>query len=351
MWGIMSRQSYDELELEIATMKAAYLTQTGAPSVIQYGDLPTPEPKPGEVLVKVAIAALNPIDVYYRAGLVKVDLPMPFITGSDLAGSVEAVGLGVKRFQVGDRVWGSNQGLLGRQGTFAEYSCVTEEYLYPVPNGVAEQDAAAMALVGITAHIGLFFRANLKAGESVFVNGGTGGVGSAVIQMAKAVGAKVIATVGNLEKVEQARELGADTVINYKSDDVVAAVKTATNGRGVDVFYETQPPSDFDRIIEMTAANGRIVVMAGRAARPVFPNGPFYVKGLSLFGFAMFAISPDVQRQCATDINLWLSERKLRPLIGKTFPLAEAAIAHQLQEENTLGKAGTLSGKILVIPS
>ncbi len=332
-------------------MKAAYLEQTGAASVIQYGDLPTPEPKPGEVRVKVAVAALNPIDVYIRMGQVKVDLPMPFITGTDLAGTVEAVGVGVKRFQVGDRVWGSNQGLLGRQGTFAEFCCVAEDYLYPLPNGVAEQDAAAIALVGITAHIGLFIRANLKAGETVFVNGGTGGVGSAVVQMAKAVGAKVIATVGNPEKAELARELGADTVINYKSDDVVAAVKTATAGRGVDVFYETQPPTDFDRIIEMTAQNGRIVVMAGRAARPPFPNGPFYVKGLSLFGFAMFAITPDVQRQCATDINQWLADKKLRPLIGKTFPLSEAAVAHQLQEENTLGKAGTLSGKILVIPS
>ena len=332
-------------------MKAAYLEQTGAASVIRYGDLPTPEPKPGEVRVKVAVAALNPIDVYIRTGQVKVDLPMPFITGTDLAGTVDAVGVGVKRFHVGDRVWGSNQGLLGRQGTFAEFSCVAEDYLYPLPNGVAEQDAAAIALVGITAHIGLFIRANLKAGETVFVNGGTGGVGSAVVQMAKAVGAKVIATVGNPEKAELARELGADTVINYKSDDVVAAVKTATAGRGVDVFYETQPPTDFDRIIEMTAQNGRIVVMAGRTARPPFPNGPFYVKGLSLFGFAMFALTPDIQRQCATDINQWLTDKKLRPLIGKTFPLADAAIAHQLQEENTVGKAGTLSGKIVVMPS
>ena len=151
-------------------MKAAYLEQTGAASVIRYGDLPTPEPKPGEVRVKVAVAALNPIDVYIRSGQVKVDLPMPFITGTDLAGTVEATGVGVKRFQVGDRVWGSNQGLLGRQGTFAEFSCVAEDYLYPLPNGVAEQDAAAIALVGITAHIGLFIRANLKTGETVFVD-------------------------------------------------------------------------------------------------------------------------------------------------------------------------------------
>jgi NADPH2:quinone reductase len=118
----------------------------------------------------------------------------------------------------------------------------------------------------------------------------------------------------------------------------------------VDVWYETQPPSDLDRTVELTAANGRIVVMAGRQARPAFPNGPFYVKGLSLHGFAMFNIPAGEQRKCADDINRWLAEKKLRPLIGKVFALSEAGAAHRLQEENTLGKAGTLSGKIVVTP-
>lgn len=331
-------------------MKAAYIESTGGPEVIRYGDLPTPDPQAGEVRVKVAAAALNPVDTYIRAGMVAMPLPKPFIPGCDLAGTVDAVGPGVSRFKVGDRVWGSNQGLLGRQGTFAEYCVTGEQWLYPLPNEVNEADAAALALVGITAHLGLFWRTNLKPGETVFVNGGTGGVGACVVQMAKAVGAKVVATVGSPAKAQQAAELGADTVLNYKTDDVVKGVKDATNGRGADVFFETLPPTDLDRTVDMMAPRGRIVVMAGRQARPAWPNGPFYVKGLSLFGFVMFAMTADEQRACANDMNTWMASGALRAVIGQTFALKDAAAAHQLQEDNTLAKKGTLTGKIVVLP-
>ena len=331
-------------------MKAAYLTETGSPDVVQYGDLPTPEPKAGEVRVRVLAAGLNPIDVYTRAGLNKVDLPKPFITGTDLAGVVDAVGPGAKRFKPGDRVWASNQGLLGRQGTFAEFCCPHEDYVYPMPEGARDIELAALALVGITAHLGLFYRVDLKAGETVFVNGGTGGVGSTVVQMAKIAGARVICTVGSVEKAEIAQSLGADVVVNYKTDDVTAAVKDATGGKGVEVYYETQPPADFDAVVERTAPWGRVVIMAGRAARPVFPNGPFYVKGLSLYGFAMFNAPPELQRRSADAISEWVRAGDLKAVIGQTFPLSEAAAAHRLQHDNTLGKAGTLSGKIVVLP-
>lgn len=331
-------------------MKAAFLTATGDPSVIQYGELPTPEPGPKQVRVRVAAASVNPIDTYIRAGMVKMALPMPFVPGSDFAGTIDAVGSGVSRFKVGDRVWGSNQGLNGRQGTFAEYACVDEEWAYALPDGVSEKAAAAVALVGITAHLGLFHRAKLKAGETVFVNGGTGGVGAMVVQMAKAVGATVITTAGTPEKAEIARNLGADHAICYKKEDVAAAVKAATGGRGVDVWYETLPPDDFDRTFDLMAPWGRVVVMAGRAAKPAFPNGAFYPKGLVLLGFAMFNYPAADQQECGTAIANWLASGKLKPLIGREFPLSEAAAAHQLQHDNTVGKQGTLTGKILVIP-
>src|SRR5438105_4486991 len=130
-------------------MKAASIETTGAPEVIRYGDLPTPAPKEGEVLVRVQAVAVNPIDTYIRAGVVAMKLPMPFIIGCDLAGVVEAVGPNVSRFKAGDRVWGSNQGLLGRQGTFAEFAAVQESWLYPTPPNVSDTTAAAVALVGI----------------------------------------------------------------------------------------------------------------------------------------------------------------------------------------------------------
>ena len=329
-------------------MKAAYIEATGTPDAIRIGELPTPEPKAGEVRVRVSSASVNPIDTYIRAGIAKMELPFPFILGADFGGTVEALGAGATAFQVGDRVWGSNQGMLGRQGTFAEYACVNEAYSYPIPAGVSDEAVSAVALVGITAHLGLVLRARLQKGETVFVNGGTGGVGAMVVQIAKALGAKVIATVGTPAKGELAVSLGADHVINYKTENVAEAVKAATGGRGVDVWYETTPPTDFDATVNLMAANGRIVVMAGRAARPVLPNGPFYVKGLSLLGFAMFNTPLAVQREAAMDINRWLAEGSLKPVIGEVFPLAETAAAHRLQEANTLGKAGTLTGKIVL---
>src|ERR1041385_3275544 len=168
-------------------MKAAFIQQTGPPEVIQFGDLPQPTPKSTEVLVRVGAVAMNPIDTYIRGGLIKANLPQPFIPGCDLAGVVEETGENVKRFRRGDRVWGSNQGLLGRQGTFAEFAAVDEQWLYPTPVNVTDEEAAALALVAITARLGLG-RVNLQAGDTLFVNGGTGGVGSAVAQMAKAMG-------------------------------------------------------------------------------------------------------------------------------------------------------------------
>jgi len=331
-------------------MQAAYFNEPGPPEVIQYGELPTPTPQAGEVLVKVGAAALNPVDTYIRSGAVAMPLPKPFIPGCDLAGTVEAVGPGAQRFQKGDRVWGSNQGLLGRQGTFAEYAAVREDFLYPTPAGVSDETAAAAALTSITAHLGLFRCAKLQAGETVFVNGGTGGVGSMVVQMAKAVGAKVITTVGSAEKAEQCRQWGADCVINYKTEDVDARIKAFTADQGVNVWYETQREPDFLRTVPLLAAWGRMVVMAGRQAQPLFPVGPFYVKGCALFGFAMFNVPAAEQRPCAEDINRWLADKKLQPIIGKRFKLSEAAAAHRLQEENTLHKAGSLTGKIVLTP-
>lgn len=331
-------------------MKAAFLEATGDPDVIRYGDLPKPTPRDGEVLVRVGAVAVNPIDTYIRSGAVAMTLPKPFVIGCDLAGTVEALGPGTKRFQPGDRVWGSNQGLLGRQGTFAEYACVLEDWLYPTPSGVSDANAAAVALTGITAHLGLFRCAATQPGDVVFVNGGTGGVGSMVVQMAKAVGAHVVTTVGSAEKAEQCRRWGAERVINYKTEDVPAAVRDFTQGRGVNVWYETQREPDFLKTVPLMARRGRVVVMAGRQSQPPFPVGPFYVNDLSLFGFAMFNATPQEQRRCAEDINRWLAEKKLHALIGRTLPLAEAAAAHRLQEENTLGKAGTLSGKIVLTP-
>ena len=327
-------------------MKAAYIQQPGPPEAIQYGDLPDPQPTAEQALVRVRAVAVNPIDTYIRSGLVKMELPKPFIIGCDLAGVVEKAPAG-SSLQAGMRVWGSNQGLLGRQGTFAELAAVAPQWLYPTPDNVSDEQAAAGALVGITAHLGLVGAARLAPGETVFVNGGTGGVGSSVVQMAKALGARVITTAGTPEKLAICRELGADLALNYKTDDVDAEIRKFAPG-GVNVFWEALREPDFDRAVGLLAPRGRMILMAGREARPVFPVGPFYVKGCSLFGFAMFNASPEEQRRAADDMNRWLAAGKLRPRIDRVLPLSQAAAAHKLQEENTLHKAGTLSGKIVL---
>ncbi|MBM3869390.1 MAG: NADPH:quinone reductase [Verrucomicrobia bacterium] len=330
-------------------MKAAFITAPCPADGIQFGDLPQPQPRAVEALVRVRAVAVNPIDTYVRAGMVKMALPSPFIIGCDFAGVVEAVGVECKSFQPGDRVWGSNQGLFGRQGCFAELACVDEKWLNPVPTSVRDEDAAAVALVGITAHLGLFAKARLQAGETVFVNGGAGGVGSMVVQMAKAAGARVIATAGSDERVAKARGFGADLVLNHRTQAVAAAVKEFAPG-GVNVFWETQREPDFDQAVPLLAPRGRFVLMAGREARPVFPVGPFYVKDCSLHGFAMFNATPDEQRACAADLNRWLAAGRLRANIDRLLPLDRAAAAHRLQEENTLHKSGALAGKIVLKP-
>ena len=330
-------------------MKAAYIKQTGPPENILYDEMPVPRPGPTQCLIKAGAVAVNPVDTYIRSGLVQMPLPFPFIVGCDLAGTVAEVGPGVTRFEPGDRVWGSNQGLLGRQGTFADYCAVDEGWLYPTPNGVTDEHLAAMALVGITAHLGLVRDSKLAKGEMIFVHGGSGGVGSTVLQMSKAIGARVVTTAGSDKKVELCRKLGADFVINYKTQNVEVELKRIAPA-GVHVWWETQREPNFDLAVGALSARGRMIVMAGREARPPFPVGPFYVKGCSLHGFVMFMASPEEQQDAAGDINRWLAEGKLKANIDRVMPLAQAAAAHRLQEESTIGKTGALSGKIVLKP-
>lgn len=334
---------------EKTNVKAAYIQQPGPPTCIQYGDLPDPRAGEGQVLVRVSAVSVNPIDTYIRGGANFWPLPSPFVVGCDLAGTVEAVGTGVKGLKVGDRVWGSNQGLLGRQGTFAQLCAVDQEWLYPIPKGVDDDTMAAIALVAITAHLGLLGSAELKAGETIFVRGGAGGVGSMVLQMAKAIGARVVATAGGAKKADLCRKLGAHDVIDYTSESVGDRL-TELCPDGVDVFWETLREPNFDEAVNALAERGRMVLMAGRDARPEFPVGPFYVKGCSLHGVVMFKASPEEQRKCAVDINHWVSTGKLEALIDRKLPLSQAGEAHKLQEEHTIAKKSLLAGKIVLHP-
>lgn len=331
-------------------MKAAFIRSTGSPDVIEIGDLPKPTPTSHQVLVRVEAVSVNPIDTYVRSGAVAMPLPHPFIIGCDMAGVIEAVGDGVRDLSVGTRVWASNQGLLGRQGTFAEFIAVDRDWLHILPDNVDAKDAAACALVGITAHLGLYSHAHLHHGETILVIGGSGGVGSMVVQMAKASGAHVITTAGSDEKVEACRRWGADEVIPHHRQSIGETVK-ALAPDGVDVFWETRREPDFDTAISVMAERGRMILMAGRDARPPFPVGPFYVKECSLHGFVMFKASHEETRAAGIDISGWLADGLLKANIGEVLPLEQAAKAHRLQEEATIQGRGKLGGKIVLTTS
>lgn len=328
-------------------MKAAYITETGPPDVITYGDLPVPSIGPGQCLVAVRSVDVNPIDLYQRAGLVPIGGAFPMILGHDLVGTVMEVGSAVTCFKPGDRVWASNLGFAGRSGTFAERVAVDQDWLYPMPDGVEDEQVVALSLVGITAWLGLTLHAQLKAGEVVLVNGGSGGVGSCVIQMAKVLGARVIATGGNAFKAGVCRELGADVALDRAVENVGDRLREEVPD-GVDVWWETSRELDLDRIMPVLARRGRVIVMAGRDARPVLPVGPLYVKDASIRGFAMFNASAVEIRAAADAMNGWMQAGQLKARIARVLPLAEAAEAHRLQEASTLQGMGDLTGKLVL---
>ncbi len=328
-------------------MRAAYIEQTGPPEVIRVGNLPDPRPAAGQVLVQVAAASVNPIDTYIRGGAAPMELPRPYVIGSDLAGVVKAVGPEATRFRAGDRVWGANQGVLGRQGTFSELAAIDERWLYNTPDRVPDEQAAAMALVGITAHLGLVDEARLEAGETILVNGGGGAVGSTIIQMAKALGAQVIAATSSAEKADYCRSLGADHVIDYKTESVPERVKHFVPD-GANVWWETSREPNFDAAVAALARRGRIILMSGRAARPEFPVGPFYTKCCSLHGFAMYLASAESQRRAAERLNRWLVTGALTAKIDRVGKLDDAPEFHRLQEQSTLHGAGAVRGKLVV---
>ena len=329
-------------------MKAAYIEKTGPADQIIYGDLPKPKATGSRALVHVKAVSVNPIDTYIRSGGVAMELPMPFVVGCDLAGVVETIGPEVTRLKVGDRVWGSNQGLFGRQGTFAQFAAVDEQWLYNLPEEVTYEDAAAIALVGITAHLGLFREANLKTSEKVFVHGGSGSVGSCVVQMARAVGASVLTTAGSDEKAQICLKMGANGVVNYKTGDLDDALKMFGP---VDVSVR-EPARAGPR------TGGDEPGHAGAARRHRRPRRKAGFSGGRLSyprrgGCTALPCStprPTSSEKSAAEINRWLARGRLHPRIDRVMKLSQAAEAHKLQEQSTVGKKGSLAGKIVLVP-
>jgi NADPH:quinone reductase len=322
-------------------MKAIQIKQVGGPEAMELAELPVPQPKPNEAVLKVVAAGVNFIDVYNREGRYKVQTP--FVLGQEGAGTVTAVGDQVKGLKPGEPVaWTSVL------GSYAEYAAVPADRLVPIPPGVEERQAAAAMLQGMTAHYLCHDTYPLKRAETALIHAAAGGVGLLLVQMAHNIGARVIGTVSTEEKAKLAREAGADEIALYTKTDFEAETKRLTGGKGIDVVYDSVGKTTFDKGLNVLRPRGMMVLFGGSSGA-VPPLDPI---ALTQKG-SLYLTRPSLTQYIATREELlvrsgsvfgMIAEGKLKLRIGHTYPLAEAEQAHRDLE------ARKTTGKLLLIP-
>jgi NADPH2:quinone reductase len=320
-------------------MTAIGISKPGAPDVLAPEQRPVPQPGEGEVLVKVAAAGVNRPDVLQRMGHYPPPKGVTDIPGLELAGEIVALGSGVKRWKVGDKVTALVAG-----GGYAEYCVVPEPQALPVPAGFSMTEAAAMPETFFTVWHNVFERGALKSGESILIHGGSSGIGTVAIMLAKAFGARVFATAGSAEKCDACKKLGADVAINYKTEDFVAVVKAATDNAGVNVILDMVGGDYVDRNYQCAAVDGRIVQIAFlNSPKATVDFRPMLQKRLTHTGSGLRprSVADKGKMARAMEDKVWplLNAGKVRPVIDSTFPLAEAAKAHaRMESSQHIGK-------------
>ena len=322
-------------------MNAIRMSAHGGPEVMVHTSVPTPEPGPGEALVRVEAAGVNFIDTYQRAG--HYAIPLPATPGSEAAGTVVAVGEGVTSVRIGERV--AYQGVLG---AYAEFASVPAPRLAPLPDAITTRQGAAAMLQGMTAHYLTVSTFPLRPGHACLVHAAAGGVGLLLCQMARRRGARVIGTASTPEKAALAREAGADHVILYTERDFETDARAMTNGAGVDVVYDSVGRTTFDKSLACLKARG-MMVLFGQASGAVPPVDPQVLNRLG----SLFLTRPSLHHHVATRDELlwrsgevlgWVADGTLRLRVGLELPLAQAAEAHRRLE------ARATTGKVLMIP-
>jgi NADPH2:quinone reductase len=317
-------------------MKSIQVKVPGGPEAMHLVETPAPVPGPKHALVKIAASGVNFIDIYFRSGLYKADAPVTL--GSEAAGTVESIGPDVTEVATGDRV-----AYAGPRGSYAEYAVVPAWQLVKIPGHVDFQVAAAALLQGMTAHYLTHSTYPLKSGDTCLVHAGAGGTGGLIVQMARMLGARVLATVSTPEKAEIARRHGADEVILYTGQDFEAEARRLTGGRGVDVVYDSVGRTTFDKSLGALRPRGTLALF-GQSSGPVPPFDPAILNGKG----SLYLTRPSLGFYLATreellwragDVLNWIDGGKLRLRIDATFPLAEAAAAHRaLEGRRTTGK-------------
>jgi NADPH:quinone reductase-like Zn-dependent oxidoreductase len=317
-------------------MTAAYVTALGPAELIRVGPLPVPAPGPTDALVAVEAVAVNQVDTLIRSGSYPTPTPFPFVVGRDLVGTVREVGPGVAGFRPGDRVWCNSLGHDGRQGSFAELAVVPAERLYRLPAGADPVLAVAVAHPAGTAFLGWFGYAGLRAGQSVYVGGAAGNVGTAATQMAAAAGARVVAG-ARPEDWDACRAAGAAAVVDYRDPALADRLREAAPD-GLDVFWNTSGNLDLDVAAATCAVGATILVSAGFDARPELPLRALYTRNVGLRGFVISRATAADLAAAAGMINGMLAEGRLTARIHAELPLAETAEAHRRVEQGVHGR-------------
>ena len=322
-------------------MKAIQVQETGGPESLRYVDLPVPEPGPGQARVRTRAIGVNFIDIYHRRGWYK--LPLPFIPGMEGAGIVEAVGENVATVRAGDQVaWAMNP------GTYAEYVLIGAHLLIKIPDGIDFQTAAAAMLQGMTAHYLAHSTFPLRAGETALIHAAAGGVGLLLTQMVKLLGATAIATVSTQQKAELARSAGADEIIFYEETDFEAEVRRITDGRGVDVVYDSVGRTTFEKGLNCLRPRG-MMVLFGQSSGMVPPVDP----GILAARGSLYLTRPVLGHYVAdreelewraSNVLSWIADGRLKIRVDRTYPLGKAEEAHRALEERKT------TGKILLLP-
>lgn len=329
-------------------MKAVRVHELGGPEVLRYEETSDPTPGKGEVLVKIAAAGVNFLDIYYRSGFHwggHHSRPLPYIPGAEAAGTVVAVGGEVDNFKVGDRV---AYGISNGYGSYAEFYAVPGWHLFKLPTAINFPTAAAVMLQGMTAHYLTHSTHAVKPHQTVLVHAAAGGTGLLLVQIAKMLGARVIGTVSTEEKAELARKAGADATIDYTKQDFATEVRKLTGGKGVNVVYDSVGKDTYEKSLDSLAPLGMLVIF-GQASGPV---PPFDTAALNAKGSLALArpslthnvASADDVAWRAGDLFRWIETGKLDVRIGKTFALADAAGAHREMESRRS------TGKIILVP-
>lgn len=315
-------------------MKAIRVYEFGPPQVMYHEEIAVPKPGPGQVLVKIHAAGVNPVDTYIRAGIYPVKPKVPFTPGMDGAGVVAALGKGVRRFKEGARVYTT----ASVTGTYAEYAVCEESSVYPFPKRLSFSQAAAIGVPYATAYQCLFHKARAKKGETVLIHGASGGVGVAATQLARAAGLKIIGTAGYKEGLELVKKQGAHFVLNHRKEGYLDEVAKITKGRGVDLILEMIANINLNKDLGILALHGRVVVIGCRGTVEVNPR-LMMGKDTTIMGMTIFNATKQEKSTIHRMLFRGFQNGRLKPVIGHELPLAEAARAHhEVMELPSYGK-------------